>query len=274
MSNLSKNRIKDITIGSDPEMFLYSIKEQKYVPVCGLVGGTKDKPKPISDNGHFIQEDNVAVEFCIPPCETSEEFINNINFVKNYLQTNILDEKSLILKCISSTRFEYDDLQSEQAQLFGCEADYNAYTFQENIIDKEKIDPLLRSAGFHIHIGYKEPDVYVSIDLVRAFDLFVLVPSILMDPDIERRQLYGNPGAYRLKKYGVECRGLGAFFVENEERIEWVFKQTMKAIEFVNEGGIITNEQDIQECIKSSDKDLAYEIMDDYKIEVLNYEKA
>jgi len=264
-----KGTIKNVTIGSDPEMFLYSNELNKHVPVCGLIGGTKHEPKPITNDGHAIQEDNVAVEFCIPPCKTVNEFVENITFVKNYIQDTILNEKKLTLDCVSSVEFTYDDLNSEQAQTFGCDPDFNAYTFDQNVIDKESVSPFLRSAGFHIHIGYDKPTVECSIELVKAFDLFVLVPSILMDEDTNRRQLYGKAGSYRFKSYGVECRGLGGYFVRNEELTKWVAEQTLKAIEFVNEGGIITNESDIQECINTSNKDLAKEIMEDYNINVL-----
>lgn len=47
-------------------------------------------------------------------------------------------------------------------------------------------------------------------------------------------------------------------------------------IEFINSGGIITNEQDIIKCINTYDKELAREILDDYNIpiEVLQNEEA
>lgn len=267
-----KGTIKNVKIGSDPEMFLWSDTLNKFVPVCGLVGGTKDEPLPITKDGHFIQEDNVAVEFCIPPCTTSNEFVDHITFVKNYLQNTILNSLNLKLKCVSSAHFDYEDLKSEQAQKFGCDPDFNAYTYEENHIDKEKVNPLLRSAGFHIHIGYDNPNVDCSIELVKAFDLFVLVPSILIDEDTDRRELYGKSGSYRFKSYGVECRGLGAFLLDNEYSIKWVYEQAMRAVEFVNEGGIITNENEIQECINTSNKKMAMEIVEDYNINILKLE--
>lgn len=124
----------------------------------------------------------------------------------------------------------------------------------------------------HIHVGYDNPNGDVSIDLVRAMDLFLGVPSIILDTDDQRRIMYGKAGAYRLKKYGVEYRVLSAFFQENDILIRWVFEQTLKAIEFVNNGGIITNEDEIIACINNSNRELAYEILDDYNIEILQLE--
>mgnify|MGYP003511945562 CR=1 FL=1 len=62
MSKTDNMLIKGLTIGADPEMFLYSETEEKFVPVCGLVGGTKKEPIPVTKEGHSLQEDNVMVE--------------------------------------------------------------------------------------------------------------------------------------------------------------------------------------------------------------------
>ena len=63
-----KKVIKNAVLGTDPELFLYSEDYFKFVPVCGLVGGTKDEPIPINleNDGFTLQEDNVALEFTIP----------------------------------------------------------------------------------------------------------------------------------------------------------------------------------------------------------------
>ena len=52
------------TIGADPEVFL----ERNNIPVSsiGKIGGTKYEPIHIQD-GIFLQEDNVTVEYNIPP---------------------------------------------------------------------------------------------------------------------------------------------------------------------------------------------------------------
>lgn len=260
-------KIEGVTLGSDPELFLYSEKLSKFVPVCGLVGGTKHEPLPITDQGHALQEDNCALEFCIPPSKTKKEFIDNINFVKNYINDTVLKPLGLTSRYVSSARFDIKDLQSEQAQLFGCSESYNAWSRQVNTVDA-KGDLTLRSSGTHIHVGYKDPNTETSLKIVKAFDLFLTVPSILLDTDTERRKLYGKAGEYRFKSYGVECRQLGGFLIGSDELLGWAWDSTMKAIDFVNEGGVemITNEDDIIRCINTSDKDLAKEIIEDYRI--------
>lgn len=264
--------VEDIKVGADPEMFLWSEVKNKFVPVCGLVGGTKDAPLLITNNGHALQEDNVAVEFCIPPCETAEDFIKHINFVKNYINDTILKPIDLVTKCVASARFTFEELDNYQAQTFGCDPDYNAWTGLQNEVDKS--DSLLRTAAAHIHVGYKNCTADVSLEIVQAMDLFIGLPSVLLDPDVERRKMYGKAGSYRFKSYGVEYRVPGNFWLETDDLIKWAFNATIEATKFVNSGGIITNSSDIIKAINECNKDLALEILDEYNIEVSVLEKT
>lgn len=265
---MNKELVTEVLIGSDPEMFLYSESLFKYIPVCGLVGGTKEEPLPITDKGHAIQEDNVAIEFCIPPCKTVDEFVDNINFVKEYIDDTILKPKGLTSKCVASAIFDEDDLLSPQAAHFGCTPSYNAWTGETMAVERN--NPFLRTTGGHIHIGYANPEVHTSIELIKAMDLFLGLQSVLLDDDTARRQMYGKAGDYRLKKYGVEYRSLSSFWLQTDELKRWVFENTLKAINFVNIGGFIGNPDDIQFAINNCDKEKATEILNDYNIEVFS----
>jgi phiEco32-like amidoligase-type 2 protein len=262
--------VNNLTLGSDPELFLFSEEMGKYIPVCGLIGGTKEEPKPISEEGHFVQEDNVALEFCIPPCTSQEEWVKHINFVKDYVTNDLLQPLGLVPKYVASCKFDIDDLLSPQAAHFGCTPSFNAWTGERMIVDRE--DPTLRTTGMHVHFGYDNPDTDISMAIIQAADLFLGVQSVLLDPDTERRKMYGKAGDYRLKKYGVEYRSLSGYFLENDTLIKWVYDNAKRAVDFVNANGIITNPQDIQDCINNCDKELALEILDDYNIEVLQLE--
>jgi len=270
---MNNNKIKNFLLGTDPEMFLYSEEQQKVIPVCGLVGGTKKDPLPISDiKGFSLQEDNVALEFTIPPVGNIEDWVNNINFVKNYASETVLKPKNLIPLYVASARFAEEDLQTEQAQHMGCDVSYNAWTFQPHEVDRSDFN--LRTTGMHIHVGYDNPDPETSLEIIRAMDLFLGVPSVILDPDVERRKMYGKAGDYRLKSYGVEYRVLSGYFLNNDELLKWVYQNTIAAINFVNEGGIITNPQEIIDTIDNCNKNSAFEIMDDYRVAIINYEKT
>lgn len=267
----NKKLISNVSIGADPEMFLWSEQQQKYVPVVGLVGGTKGKPLPISTKeGYFLQEDNVMVEYCIPPAKTRGQFLESIEFVKNYIDETVLARYGLKSRCVASAFFEKSQLMSDQAQEFGCEPDYNAYTYEENSVSKG--NPLLRTAGGHIHVGFDNPNPDTSNKIVRAMDLYLGLPSILLDPDTERRKMYGKAGAFRLKKYGVEYRVLSTFWTDNVQLMSWAFDSTQKAIDFVNMGGIITNEDEIVEAINTCNKEKVINILDAYNIDVEEFD--
>src|SRR5690606_24428610 len=124
-------------------------------------------------------------------------------------------------------------LETENALTFGCQPDYNAYTMQTNLRPNTS-DETLRSAGGHIHIGYKDapeydPEYYIPdeerANIVRALDLFIGVPSILLEPDNKRKELYGKAGAFRPKPYGLEYRTISNYYMEDKKLIEWVYNQ-------------------------------------------------
>lgn len=65
-------------------------------------------------------------------------------------------------------------------------------------------------------------------------DLYLGVPSVLIDPDTRRRSLYGKAGCFRLTDYGVEYRVLSGYFIKDEITTTWVLHQTAAAIAYYN----------------------------------------
>jgi hypothetical protein len=249
-------------LGCDPEIFMQHITTGQFISSVGLIGGTKDFPMPIGE-GCAVQEDNVAVEFNTPPCATAEDFIKSINYNKDYLQQRAA-ELGLKLCIQPSAVFDDDQLNSEAAQTFGCEPDYNAWLGGEQNPRPSAENKNLRSAGGHIHI---ESDLD-CLELVKAMDLFVGCPMIEFDLDQDRRKLYGKPGAFRKKSYGVEYRTASNAWIENDERIRWAWDQTEKAITFVAEGNTLDDDIGviIQKCINESDLGCLAQLRDRYEI--------
>lgn len=268
-----EKQITGVTIGADPEFFIYSELEEKFIPSIGLIGGNKNYPTMITSEGHAIQEDNVMVEYCVPPACTSEEFIKNINFVKEYINETILQKLGYVPKYIASARFDLDDLDHRQAREFGCMPDYNAWLEGKCNVFAKPADSSLRTAGGHIHIGYDNPDAQTTIDIIKAMDLVLGLQSLILDTDTERRVMYGKAGAFRFKPYGGEYRVLSTFWTANDDLIKWAFDNTHTAIKMVNDGLIITNPDEIVNCINDCNKDLALELLSDYNVEVLEYGK-
>jgi len=121
----------------------------------------------------------------------------------------------------------------------------------------------------HIHIGYKDPNDKTSLELVRRMDIFLGIPSLLMDKDNRRRAMYGAPGSFRMKPYGVEYRTLSNFWIMNNELIGWAWDSTIRAIDSVNNEEF-TKEQyeEAVSVIEKDDKDAARVLCEKYAITV------
>jgi len=228
--------IKNITIGSDPEFFIVNSLEQT-IPSIEYFSGTKDEPENI-ESGFMLHKDNVLVEGNIPPSKTKEDFIFNMLKIKELINTRLVPH-DLIIKEADAAEFAPDMLTSPESREFGCSSYNNAWTGEVTGAD-DMSHTTIRTGGFHIHIGYELEDPSVSKEIIdillaRAYDLFVVLPSYIEHFDVKRSDNYGGLGKYRDKPYGVEVRSLGGYFAQ-DKYLAWVWDQTMKAIDYINEG--------------------------------------
>lgn len=212
-------------IGADIECFLSDKQTGEIVSAEGIIQGTKWNPFVFDNTNEFFSTslDNVMAEHCIPPTNNVKDWVSSILKSRHYIES--LDN-SLCTAFIPSARLDEKWLQTENANTFGCEPDYNAWKFGEINPEIIKEIPNLRTAGFHVHVGYDNPSVETNIQLMKFFDVYLTLPSLLIEPDNERRQMYGKAGAFRHKEYGMEARTLSSFFASEERLMEWVFNQT------------------------------------------------
>lgn len=253
------------TIGADPEVFIGDNESVR--SVIGKIGGTKAFPRPLADlgNGYAVQEDNVALEFNIPPCGSKREFINAINKATGYLEQLVKDTHGLRFDHRSAVSFPAVELADPAALEFGCEPDYNAWTKKKNPRPKAT-DKSLRSCGGHIHIGFDGLDPH---EVVKACDLFLSVPAQLMDQGELRKQLYGKAGAFRMTQYGVEYRSLSNFWIFDNNLIGWAYDNTERALDAVRAGMSFDEEKNnILEAVDEGDKDMAQLLVVKYGLEV------
>lgn len=203
----------NLTVGADPELFLR--KGSKIISAIGLIGGTKQKPKPMVGmaDGFAIQEDNVLVEFNIPPAHSASGLCTYIKEAIKYVST-IAESNKLMISKKASASLADDQLMNPAAHIFGCDPDFNVWTLEPNPRPYSE-DPNLRSAGGHIHVGCQHFSDTQKIMLGRWLDFLVGIPLACVDPDVTRMQLYGKPGAVRFKPYGLEYRSPSNY---------WIFK--------------------------------------------------
>ncbi|MEG1495443.1 MAG: hypothetical protein RR406_04015 [Bacilli bacterium] len=259
-------KIKNVTIGADPELFIFNTKTNKVVSAIGIIPGkkgtsyTKGMPE-----GFGVELDCILGEFNIPPCTSENDFVGAIKYMKEWIRSWIKHyDSDLDVRCAASMDVPEDQLKDSQAHEIGCMPDFNAYTERENIKPERYLNNK-RVAGMHIHLGYSNPDIDTSIKLIKFFDLCCGVPSILYDRDTFRRTLYGKAGSFRLPKYGAEARCLSSYML-NDEYLPLIYKQTMLAIDMINDGFPLPESDLVQKCINTSNKVLAEHIIKLYGI--------
>lgn len=254
----SKKLINNVTIGADIEVFLQDKNTSQIVTAEGIIKGSKHEPfKFLDENPYFATSlDNIMAEFCIPPAREADEFHSYIAKAMKYISDTI--PKDLKPLAIPSALIHEKYLQTENAKTFGCDPDYNAWIFATQNPRPESLTTL-RSCGGHIHLGYDKPNASVSMSLIQAMDIFLGLPSILQEPENQRKSLYGKAGCFRFKSYGVEYRTISNYYVSSPELTKWVFNNTLSAVEFVNAKNTISEEEGraIQAAINHNDTPLA-----------------
>jgi hypothetical protein len=254
----------NVTIGTDPEVFVQ--KGNKIVSVIGLLGGTKEEPLPVIDGA--VQEDNVLAEFNIDPCFNKMEFLDRIANVRRQLNEKLGAGYTTTVK--SSHTFDMEILLADRRALeFGCDPDFNCWTQEMN--EPPSSESLLRTAGGHVHIGYDSPDPETSFKVAQICDIVLGLPSVLLDNDTQRREMYGKAGACRLKPYGVEYRTLSNFWLATDELQEWVFETAQQAplqLGLLDRVLSKYSHEDIQNIINTSDVPAAASIIEEFGIGV------
>jgi hypothetical protein len=107
--------------------------------------------------------------------------------------------------------------------------------------------------------------------VIQACDLFLGVPSVLMDNGEMRKQLYGKAGCYRPKPYGGEYRTLSNFWFLNPDKYsDWVWDGVANALGFIEHGGSLNGmKTSIVRCINENDKHLAEKLVKEFHLEVV-----
>ena len=254
-------------IGADPEAFLID-NTGKIITAIGKIPGTKKSPyKPEGlPNGFGLQTDNILVEFNIPPINTKNQLLDNINIMKNYINMYLNDNNfNLHMEYRASAIVEMDQLLDEGSFVFGCDPDYSCYTADKNPTPA-LLNPFLRSAGCHWHLGYSNLTVEKALNLIKYMDMYLGVPSILMDLDTNRRNLYGKAGSYRLQKWGVEYRVLSSYFISSNETISFCYNQIEKVIEAYENHLPFIAKEEIFEVINNNNTVLANELITKYNL--------
>lgn len=222
--------MKHLTLGCDPEMFLLDASEG-LVSAIDKIGGSKRNPLPLPiGDGFAVQEDNVALEYNIPPAGSKAQLVDHMRRVLTCLQERV-SSIGLHFSQASAASFPMEQCLDMRAMEFGCDPDFNAWT-EGGVNPKPKAEDIfLRSCGGHVHVGHPFNSDKDKIQMVKMMDLFLGVPSQRMDNGQLRKQLYGKAGAFRYQSFGLEYRVLSNYWTFREETVGWVWDATAQALD-------------------------------------------
>lgn len=219
------------TFGSDPEFML--VKGNTLYSAIKIL---PNKDNALLINGNKLYHDNVLAEINVKVSNNLEETLVNIHQCLKDLDNYIYDKKILIK---SAANYPESELLDEEAIKVCQNSEWDAYTLNCNLPPKDIIkNTCFRTAGGHIHVGNNtiKNDMIKKLYCIRMMDLFVGIPSIIIDKDKsseERRKIYGKAGSHRLTDYGVEYRTLSNFWYKSPKHVELIYSLTKFAIDFV-----------------------------------------
>lgn len=227
-----------VKIGCDPEVFVKNPNTRQFVCAHNMIPGTKAEPHRVPNGA--VQVDGMALEFNIDPAETREQFVGNVQSVFKTLEEMVPGYNVIVKPTAQFTR-EVFEASPDVAKELGCEPDYNAYTGEKNIKPNNKV--MYRTASGHVHIGWTDGEDPFGAShfedcrlIVRECDATLGIMSTLFDHDKRRRNLYGKPGAFRPKSYGVEYRVLSNQWLNSPELMGWVFDTVQHLISRLEKG--------------------------------------
>lgn len=221
-----------ISFGSDPE-FMISDKYGNLKSAIGIVQGTKERRFDLG-KGHYAYYDNVLAECQIVPSQSAEEAVENFGECFKRYAKHIAP---YIMKPQASAIYPLEECEHEDAKKFGCDPEFCAYELM--VCNPPECHNTFRSGGGHIHIGFekgienanmtveqKEIVTWNRIWVVRMCDLFIGIPSMLIDHDAtskDRRKLYGGAGTHRIPPHGVEYRSLSNFWCSEPKKVALMY---------------------------------------------------
>lgn len=261
--------IKGVSIGSDFELFVLDENEQKVINAKPYVKGTKKKPFNFDESDPFwcTSLDGVSMEGNIPPVYTAEDFDKSIQKVIDFMNSTLPQGLKTIHEC--AVYLDPSELRTREARTFGCMPSFTAYNLSEPSIIPDAKTTTLRTCCTHVHVKYDNMKIETSLELIKAMDLFLGLPSLLIEPMNPRRMLYGRLGEFRFDEAKTtEYRVLSSFFSQTKELRQWVFNNTQKAIQWINEGNRVTDSQgfEFKQVMDTNDKGYVEALVNQYNI--------
>lgn len=219
----------NVTIGCDPELFIFDNVKQRIVPAIGKIGGSKTSPMSLRAGG-MVQLDGTVLEFGTAPATSSGGFIRQ-------LQANITEIRTKLdnrfhgryeLRCGALAGYDAEDIEENHIGLdVGCSPQYK-FTSHNSLQAVGGVSKLSREAipvGGHIHVGFgcnlPVTDERLVVSAARFTELLhEFLPQFVSDHrSMERQNILGieYDAVVRIKPYGLEYRNMPSYWLADRE---------------------------------------------------------
>lgn len=228
----------ELSLGADPEFFVFDHEIQEFVPAIGLVPGTKQNPHTL-DKGS-VQVDGTLVEIGVDPAHSRAAFVRNIKTVLRQVREILGDRYEL--RCGGAVKYSEEVLKNTPPEAFevGCDPQYRFKTdftsehpSLEVVTQTPSTEQGVVFAGGHLHIGVGSG--FDITDLSYLWDIRKIVqelhgsgglPNERLGPSAARRCVcilgMGGGPVIRLKSYGFEYRNPSSFWLCSEQTVKAV----------------------------------------------------
>jgi hypothetical protein len=205
-----------LTIGSDPEFMVWDAKASKVISSLRILDCSKNEPVNLG-NGVCLYSDNIIAE-----CRMGFAGLDGVvdlfrdAFTRIYAHLNAIEKGRYHLLPRAFHVYDASELTDKRAAEVGCTPSLRVW--QRCMHTPERFTDGGRSAGAHIHLGYRDakrnPDgplmsMASKEEAIKLMDVFVGCASVIYDRDetaTKRRERYGASGDFRSPDYGCEYR--------------------------------------------------------------------
>jgi hypothetical protein len=261
-----------LTIGHDCEFQLFDKKKGGVVSAIPVLKKFKDDKIDLGD-GFYCFADNVNFEVNVPPSYSKEEFLKNREILMSKIRGYLGEDYDISIK--ASHRFTPEEVTHPEAIRAGCQPEFDARKLE--ICDPPELEnDVLRTCAGHIHIGrsdWKDADgdaflidAMSKVDVVLYSDLFVALPSVILDNTPEgkaRKKFYGRNSRHRPTDFGVEIRQMSNFWFAKPELTSLVYDLVIMGVKAAEEkASIEIDEEQIVKAIDENDAVLARQLLD------------
>jgi hypothetical protein len=235
-----------VTLGSDPELFVFDTRGGYYVPGYYVLGGDIEIQLP---RGELVA-DGLAIEFTVDPAETPDRVVSNIGenliAIEEFVRQRNDD---YVLSCTPWAPVRPEDIATLNPeygkrcslQIFGCNPDERVYNLPE-IVRPDPRQFYWRSSGGHIHLNFGEalwrdrPAMQCVVMMLDAALGTTLTAASDTVEARERKRLYGKAGYIRVNDARpglVEYRTLtGQSIIQYPEIASMVFTAAQTIVQY------------------------------------------